>query len=166
MSILTKNEYLLTKYFTELQINKSASENLCKELVELLDIGTDISNGFLFNRLTMMLLGEYLTNDEIFFREYKKLRLEVYFLSEEHIKDMKQRLIALNHLHTGALKEEMIPNLKNFIEAIGSCTLASKKYNVSKSTVCRQCKHEIKTKPRCGYYFRYKDEYDEKGFVL
>ena len=55
---------------------------------------------------------------------------------------------------------------KNFIEAIGSCTLASKKYNVSKSTVCRQCKHEIKTKPRCGYYFRYKDEYDEKGFVL
>lgn len=118
MSILTKNEYLLTKYFTELQINKSASEDLCKELVELLDIGTDISNGFLFNRLAMMLLGEYLTNDEIFFREYKKLRLEVYFLSEEHIKDMKQRLIALNHLHTGALKEEIIPNLKNFIEAI------------------------------------------------
>jgi hypothetical protein len=89
MSVLTKNEYLLTKYFTELQINKSASENLCKELIELLDIGTDVSNGFLFNRLAMMLLGEYLTNDEIFFREYKKLKLNVYFLSEEHIKDMK-----------------------------------------------------------------------------
>ena len=42
MSVLTKNEYLLTKYFTELKINKSASENLCKELVELLDIGTDV----------------------------------------------------------------------------------------------------------------------------
>ena len=37
MSVLTKNEYLLTKYFTELQINKSASENLCKELIELFD---------------------------------------------------------------------------------------------------------------------------------
>ena len=70
MSVLTKNEYLLTKYFTELKINKSASENLCKELIELLDIGTDVSNGFLSNRLTMMLLGEYLTNDEIFKKIY------------------------------------------------------------------------------------------------
>lgn len=41
------------------------------------------------------------------------------------------------------------------IDICGSCIEASKKYNVAKSTVCRQCKNGVKTKSRSGYYFRY-----------
>ena len=55
---------------------------------------------------------------------------------------------------------------KELIDDCGSMTIASKKYNVSKSTVARQCRHEIHQKPRCGYYFRFQEEFDEKGFIL
>ena len=55
---------------------------------------------------------------------------------------------------------------KNFIEFMGSFRMTATKYGVSVSTVSRQCNHEIKTKPRCGYYFRFKNEYDSQGFVL
>ena len=41
------------------------------------------------------------------------------------------------------------------LKICGSCTEAAKYANVYKSTVCKQCKGEMKTKPRCGYYFRY-----------
>lgn len=41
------------------------------------------------------------------------------------------------------------------IDICGSCIEASKKYGVSKSTVCRHCKDGVKTKSRSGYYFRY-----------
>lgn len=118
MGVLTKNEFLIAKYFAELQINKRASDETCNELIELLRLGTDVSNGFLFNSLTMMLLGEYLTNDEIFFQEYEKLRLETFFLSKEHMIDMKQHLIALSHLHIGALREEIVPNLIKFVNTV------------------------------------------------
>lgn len=43
----------------------------------------------------------------------------------------------------------------NPIQVCGSCIEASKYVGVSKSTVCKQCKGQMKTRPRCGYYFRY-----------
>lgn len=55
---------------------------------------------------------------------------------------------------------------KNLIKDYGSVSEAHRDLDVSKSTVLRQCNHEIKNKPRCGYYFRYQSEYNEKGFVL
>ena len=54
----------------------------------------------------------------------------------------------------------------NIIKDYGSITICAKALNISKSTVARQCNHETKGKPRCGYRFRYQKEYDEKGFVL
>lgn len=41
------------------------------------------------------------------------------------------------------------------IDVCGSCIEASKKYHISKSTVCNQCKNGLKTSSRSGYYFRY-----------
>lgn len=55
---------------------------------------------------------------------------------------------------------------KNLIKDYGSVSEAHKDLGVSKSTVLRQCNHQIKNKPRCGYYFRFQSEFDEKGFVL
>lgn len=55
---------------------------------------------------------------------------------------------------------------KNFIKFYGSAREAHRELGISVSTVSRQAKHEIKGTPRCGYYFRYKDEYEEYGFVL
>lgn len=36
----------------------------------------------------------------------------------------------------------------------------------TKTGILYQCKHCMKTKPRKGYYFRFKEEYDRDGFVL
>lgn len=47
----------------------------------------------------------------------------------------------------------------------GSMILAHKELNVSVSTIGRQCRHETITHPRCGYYFRTKEEYDKVGFI-
>lgn len=55
---------------------------------------------------------------------------------------------------------------KNFICYYGSISEAHRVLKVSKSTICRHIKHSIKGKTRCGYYFREKNEYLEKGFVL
>ena len=55
---------------------------------------------------------------------------------------------------------------KKLIKEYGSMSIAAKELKVSKSTVSRQCQHQIYTKPRCGYYFRYKEEYYKEGFVL
>lgn len=46
------------------------------------------------------------------------------------------------------------------IDRIGSVSLCAKKYKVSKSTVSRHCKGEIKSKTRCGFYFRYDNSND------
>jgi hypothetical protein len=54
---------------------------------------------------------------------------------------------------------------KNIYKEYGSMILAHKELGVSVSTISRQCKHDIKTNPRCGYYFRFQEEYDNQGFV-
>ena len=55
---------------------------------------------------------------------------------------------------------------KNYIGDYGSISIAAKSLNISKSTISRQCQHQTKTKPRCGYYFRYQKEYEIKPLVL
>lgn len=55
---------------------------------------------------------------------------------------------------------------QNFIKDFGSISEASKELKISKSTISRQCKHETKTKPRCGYYFRFQHEYDSTPSIL
>ena len=62
--------------------------------------------------------------------------------------------------------DEFLLENKNLIKDYGSVSEAHRDLGISKSTVLRQCNHEIKNKPRCGYYFRYQSEYNEKGFVL
>ena len=52
------------------------------------------------------------------------------------------------------------------IEKFGSASEAQRQTGITKTTILNQCKHKIKTKPRCGYWFRYLSEYEEKGFVL
>lgn len=52
------------------------------------------------------------------------------------------------------------------IKVYGSICEAHKELRVSKSTISRQARHEHHTKPRTGYYFRYKSEVDKEGFVL
>lgn len=54
----------------------------------------------------------------------------------------------------------------NFLQAYGSVGEASRAIGVTKTTILNQCNHNVKTKPRCGYYFRYLSEYESNGFVL
>ena len=55
---------------------------------------------------------------------------------------------------------------KELINRYGSVSETSRQLGVTKTTILNQCNHTVKTKPRCGYYFRYMSEYDSKGFVL
>lgn len=55
---------------------------------------------------------------------------------------------------------------KNYLKDYGSISIAAKELGIAKSTISRQCQHQTKTKPRCGYYFRYQKEYESKPFVL
>ena len=48
----------------------------------------------------------------------------------------------------------------------GSVGEASRELQITKTTILNQCNHKIKTKPRCGYWFRYLSEYESNGFVL
>lgn len=50
----------------------------------------------------------------------------------------------------------------NIIDKIGSISLCAKKYNVSKSTVARHCNNKIKGKTRCGYYFKFDNNFLNK----
>ena len=52
------------------------------------------------------------------------------------------------------------------IKKFGSASEAQRQTGITKTTILNQCKHKVKTKPRCGYWFRYLSEYEEKGFVL
>ena len=54
----------------------------------------------------------------------------------------------------------------NLLKKYGSVGEASRELNVTKTTILNQCNHKIKTKPRCGYWFRYLKEYESNGFVL
>lgn len=54
----------------------------------------------------------------------------------------------------------------NLLNKYGSVGEASRLIGVTKTTILNQCNHNIKTKPRCGYWFRYLKEYESKGFVL
>lgn len=55
---------------------------------------------------------------------------------------------------------------QNYIIDFGSISIASKALGISKSTIARQCNHQTKTKPRCGYYFRFQNEYADIPKVL
>ena len=55
---------------------------------------------------------------------------------------------------------------KQLLLDYGSISEAAKALGLAKGTIANQCKHNVKTKPRCGYYFRYQQEYDEYGFIL
>lgn len=55
---------------------------------------------------------------------------------------------------------------KQLIKKYGSVGEASREIGVTKTTILNQCNHKVKTKPRCGYYFRYLSEYEKNGFVL
>ena len=52
------------------------------------------------------------------------------------------------------------------LKKYGSVGEASRKLGITKTTILNQCNHNIKTKPRCGYWFRYLTEYETNGFVL
>ena len=54
----------------------------------------------------------------------------------------------------------------NLLNKYGSIGEASRALKVTKTTILNQCNHGVKTKPRCGYYFRYLSEYETNGFVL
>ncbi len=55
---------------------------------------------------------------------------------------------------------------KQLIDKYGSISEASKQLHITKTAIINQCNHGVKTKPRCGYYFRYLSEYETNGFVL
>ena len=65
-------------------------------------------------------------------------------------------------LHISEISDSFIRD----IEKYGSVGEASRELEITKTTILNQCNHKVKTKPRCGYWFRYLSEYEEKGFVL
>jgi len=54
----------------------------------------------------------------------------------------------------------------NLLKKYGSIGEASRDLGIAKTTILNQCNHKIKTKPRCGFHFRYLNEYEKLGFVL
>lgn len=57
----------------------------------------------------------------------------------------------------------------NIIEVFGSLCLAEKKTGITKSAIAYQANHKVKNpnkKPKCGFYFRFLNEYLKNGFVL
>lgn len=54
---------------------------------------------------------------------------------------------------------------KKLIATYSSIAEAAKKMGMNKSNVDTQCRHLNKAPPKFGFYFRFKDEVDEKGFV-
>ena len=54
----------------------------------------------------------------------------------------------------------------NLLNKYGSVSEASRQTGLTKTAILNQCNHGIKTKPRCGYWFRYLSEYEKDGFVL
>jgi hypothetical protein len=54
----------------------------------------------------------------------------------------------------------------NCIRTFGSVKEAERETNMTACGILYQCKHKVGTKPRKGLVFRFKQEYDEKGFVL
>lgn len=52
------------------------------------------------------------------------------------------------------------------IKKFGSVGEASRELGITKTAILNQCNHNVKTKPRCGFWFRYLSEYEEKGFIL
>lgn len=54
----------------------------------------------------------------------------------------------------------------NLLKKYGSVGEASRELGITKTTILNQCNHKVKTKPRCGYHFRYLTEYESNGFVL
>lgn len=55
---------------------------------------------------------------------------------------------------------------KNLIKIFGSASIAEKETGITKTGILNQCKYKTKTKPRCGYYFRFLNEYKKNNFVL
>lgn len=55
---------------------------------------------------------------------------------------------------------------KKYIKSFGSVGEANRETGLTKTTILNQCNHNVKTQPRCGYYFRYLSEYNKYGFVL
>ena len=54
----------------------------------------------------------------------------------------------------------------NLLNIFGSVSEAYRVTGITKSTILSQCRHKTKTHPRCGYYFRFLEEFDFDGFVL
>ena len=54
----------------------------------------------------------------------------------------------------------------NLLKKYGSVGEASREIGVTKTAILNQCNHNLKTKPRCNYYFRYLSEFESNGFVL
>lgn len=54
----------------------------------------------------------------------------------------------------------------NLLNKYGSVGEASRELRITKTTILNQCNHNIKTKPRCGYWFRYLSEFESNGFIL
>lgn len=55
---------------------------------------------------------------------------------------------------------------RELLKKYGSVGEASRELGITKTTILNQCNHNVKTKPRCGYWFRYLTEYETNGFVL
>lgn len=55
---------------------------------------------------------------------------------------------------------------KNLLYKFGSMKECSRTLKISVTAISNQCKHNVKTKPRCGYWFRYLTEYEKEGFIL
>lgn len=55
---------------------------------------------------------------------------------------------------------------KRLIKDYGSAGEASRDLNITKTTILNQCKHKMKTKPRCGFYFMFQDDFNKNGFNL
>lgn len=54
----------------------------------------------------------------------------------------------------------------NLIKEFGSISQCAAATGMTKTGILYQCNHKLKGKPRKGYYFRYYEEYQERGFVL
>ena len=139
--------------------------------------------GKIMERRTHRLLAEaFIPNDDpinktiVMHLDNDKTNLSLDNLKWGTIQENTQQAYddGLAHTDSGFDDSQSIPVVefdinRNVKQIHGSITIASRVNGVTKGCVRYQCNHWIKhpeRTPRCGKYFRFLSEYEEKGFVL
>ena len=176
---ITKNGNVYTHYGNDMFLLRAKTINNHNKYVY---VNVRYKNVIKQRRLHILIAETFIENDDI---EHKTIVMHIdNNKNNNSIENLKWGTISENtkqayddglvHTDKGFDDSQSLPvvifdvNL-NLIKINGSVSITSQEYGVTKGCILYQCKHKVKDinkKPRCGLYFRFLSEYEEKGFVL